>query len=298
MVELDLPFLHCDNIACISPRDTASADKSDYLVPHKLHVVKESHLQAPSVPQIGLNLLDSGWLRMLQIVNNFLLDILHHPLHLLMRTCRFLLVVLLPGRLTQSLSGRPQIVIIVRYPHPPLRHIQVATAIAIIVLLVNLLDLVELAHQLRENDSALEPRIQEEASEKERVVEATYISQDSHDGVDVPRVHVYLLVELEHLKEVETLAWACVWISNQIGLRAELIEVVLIISVEEAKEIVVQLERVLLVENDRLQTPTRQQRIVDVFHEVLDRLLKIVNVELSADHDLNHCDLLDPLVKL
>jgi len=94
------------------------------------------------------------------------------------------------------------------------------------------------------------------------------------------------------------LAWACVWISNQISLRAELIEVVLIVSVEEAKEIVIQLERVLLIENDRLQAPTRQQRIIDIFHEVLDRLLKIVNVELSADHDLNHCDLLDPLVKL
>jgi hypothetical protein len=161
-----------------------------------------------------------------------------------------------------------------------------------------LLDLVELAHQLRENDSALEPRIQEEASEEERVVEATHVSQNSHDGVDISRVHVDLLVELEHLKEVEALAWACVWISNQISLRAELIEVVLIVSVEEAKEIVIQLERVLLIENDRLQAPTRQQRIVDIFHEVLDGLLEIVNVELSADHDLNHCDLLNPLVKL
>jgi hypothetical protein len=64
--------------------------------------------------------LDSGWLRSLQIVNNLLLDILDHPLHLLMRTCRLLLVVLLPRGLTQSLSSRPQIFVIVRYRQLPL----------------------------------------------------------------------------------------------------------------------------------------------------------------------------------
>lgn len=144
MVKLNFPFLHCDNIACVSPCDTASADKSDDLVPHKLHVVKESHLKTPSVPKIGLNLLDCRWLGMLQIVNNLLLDILDHPLNLLMRTSRLLLVVLLPRGLTQTLSCLPQIV--VRYAQLPLRHIQVA--IRIIVVLVNLLDLVELAHQL------------------------------------------------------------------------------------------------------------------------------------------------------
>lgn len=107
-----------------------------------------------------------------------------------------------------------------------------------------------------------------------------------------------MLVHLKHLKEVKTCARSGIWIGYQVSLRAKLIEVVLDLSIEETEYVIVELKLVLLVPDDRLQSFACDQWVIYIFHEVLYWILEVVNVELSADHHLNHRDLTDPLVKL
>ena len=164
--------------------------------------------------------------------------------------------------------------------------------------LVNLLNLVKFAHKRRKDDCALEPRVEKQTCEEEWVVEPTDIFEYTHDCVDVTSVHIYLLVHFEHLEEVEANSWPSVWVSYQVGLTTHLIEVVWSLCNEEAEDVVVQFNVVLFVPDSGLQSIVLQQGIVDIFHVVLDRLLIVIDVKLSADHNLYHCHLSDPLFKV
>ena len=67
--------------------------------------------------------------------------------------------------------------------------------------------------------------------------------------------------------------------------------------VKEPQDIIVEVKFVLFVPDDRLQSFTSNEWVIDIFHEVLDGLLKIVDIKLSANHHLYHRYLTDPLIK-
>jgi hypothetical protein len=120
------------------------------------------------------------------------------------------------------------------------------------LILIDLLNLVKLRYEGGEDDGALEFGVEEETHEEERVVEATHVFKHAHHRVDISSVDVHLLVHLEHLEEVEALAWACVGLGHQVSRLTELVEVVVALGVEETEEVVVELEGILLVPDDRL----------------------------------------------